>query len=436
MSMFRPLLALCAFGLLGSGSVAAPPNVVLIISDDQAWTDYGFMGHSHIQTPRLDRLAGEGLCFTRGYVTVPLCRPSLASMVTGLHAHRHGITGNDPDLPDRVNAMASRKNPKYAPIYEAVMANIEKHPTIPRLLAAKGYLSMQTGKWWEGHPRRGGFTHAMTHGDPKRGGRHGDAGLEIGRKGMQPIYDFIAGAKRDKKPFFLWHAPFLPHAPHTPPKALLAKYKACAPTEPVARYWAMCEFFDRTCGELLDHLDAQGLADTTIVLYVCDNGWIQDPKKANRFAPRSKQSPYEGGIRTPIMVRWPGRVAPKRDDATPVSSVDLAPTILKACGVDIPPGMSGLDLLDAAALAKREAVFGAAYAHNIADVKEPTQSLKYRYVVERTWKLVVPHPANVPKGRPELFDLTSDPHEKADLSVKHPDRVKAMTRRLEAWWAR
>jgi arylsulfatase A-like enzyme len=434
----RFISALFFFGLLGAAAAepAGPPNVVIILSDDQAWTDYGFMKHPQIQTPRLDRLAAEGLCFTRGYVTVPLCRPSLASIITGLHAHRHGITGNDPDLPDGANGMAGRKDPKYARFYETIMSNIEKHPTLPRLLAPKGYLSMQSGKWWEGVPARGGFTQGMTHGDPARGARHGDVGLEIGRKGLQPVHDFLAEAKRGKKPFFLWYAPMLPHAPHTAPPGLIEKYRAAAPALPVARYWAMCEFFDRTIGELLDRLDAEGLAENTVVLYLCDNGWIQNPEKNDQFLPRSKQSPSDGGIRTPILVRWPGRIAPRRDDTTPVSSVDLAPTILKACGVEVPAAMPGLDLADAAALAKREAVFGAAYAHNIADVDNPVKSLKYRYVVERTWKLILPNAANVPAGRPELFDLSADPHEKADLAEKNPDRVEAMTRRLETLWAR
>ena len=96
-------------------SADRPPNVLLIISDDHAWGDYGFMGHPRIQTPHLDRLAANSLTFTRGYSPVPLCRPSLASIATGLYPHQHGVTGNDPTLPDAgVNAMASRSNPKYA----------------------------------------------------------------------------------------------------------------------------------------------------------------------------------------------------------------------------------------------------------------------------------------------------------------------------------
>ena len=89
---------------------------------------------------------------------------------------------------------------------------------------------------------------------------------------------------------------------------MLQKYLDKAPTPAIAKYWAMCEWFDQTCGELLDHLDEKQLTEETLVVYVCDNGWIQEPEKPNRYAPRSKRSPYEGGIRTPLMFKWPGKI--------------------------------------------------------------------------------------------------------------------------------
>ena len=129
-------IAVCCILLFAGATVASRaadrPNVLLILSDDQAWGDYGFMGHPHIETPHLDQLAAEASTFTRGYVTAPLCRPSLASILTGLHPHQHGITGNDPNLPDAgVNPMASRADPRYAAIYETLIARIEAHATFP-----------------------------------------------------------------------------------------------------------------------------------------------------------------------------------------------------------------------------------------------------------------------------------------------------------------
>jgi arylsulfatase A-like enzyme len=139
----------------------------------------------------------------------------------------------------------------------------------------------------------------MTRGFPLPGGRHGDDGLEIGRQGMGPVTSFIDQATAAKKPFFVWYAPFLPHTPHNPPERLFAKYKAKGITSDfIARYYAMVEWFDETCGQLLQHLDAKGLTETTLIVYVGDNGWIQRPDAAG-YAPRSKQSANEGGIRQP-----------------------------------------------------------------------------------------------------------------------------------------
>ncbi|MBT4157976.1 MAG: sulfatase-like hydrolase/transferase, partial [Planctomycetaceae bacterium] len=168
-------LIICVAGhLYGADQHGADqPNVVVIISDDQAWTDYGFMGHPVIQTPHLDRLAEHSLVMDRGYVAAPLCRPSLASMLTGRYPFQHGITGNDVDGSTNRAALD-------VPLRES----FHKFPTFVKTLVAHGYLAHQSGKWWEGSWQDGGFTDGMTHGDPKRRGRHGDAGLKIGREGM------------------------------------------------------------------------------------------------------------------------------------------------------------------------------------------------------------------------------------------------------------
>ncbi|MHC5028215.1 MAG: sulfatase-like hydrolase/transferase, partial [Planctomycetota bacterium] len=150
---------------LAARLAAAPPNVVLIISDDQAWTDFGFMGHATIRTPNLDRLANESLVFVNGYVPASLCCPSLASMVTGLSPFEHGITGNEPPRPRGTG----RNDEAYRAAVREMIAKIDDAPSLPRLLGAAGYRSLQTGKWWLGDYARGGFTHGMTHGDPKRG---------------------------------------------------------------------------------------------------------------------------------------------------------------------------------------------------------------------------------------------------------------------------
>lgn len=407
---------------------AAPPNVVFILSDDQGWGDYSFMGHPHIRTPHIDRLATESVVFTRGYVAAPLCCPSLASIITGLHPHQNRRTCNDPP---RTNGR--KWTPERLALRRRMIEHVANARTLPRLLAPLGYLSMQTGKWWEGHYRTGGFTHGMTHGDPARGGRHGDVGLKIGRDTMQPIHDFVDTARAESKPFFLWYAPMMPHSPHNPPKRLFDAYAAKAPTPHIARYWAMCEWFDETCGQLLDHLDANGLRDNTIVCYICDNGWIQHPDSP-RPAGRSKMTSYEGGVRTPIMVRWPGHAEPRRNDTSPVSAVDLVPTVLAACGLEPREPLQGLNLLDRPAIEARNGVFGAGYGHDAVDVNDPVANLRVRWTVSGKWKLLLPFRRNVPGDAVQLYDVVADPAETTDLAPDNPEVVKRLIDRIQAWW--
>lgn len=404
-----------------------PPNVVVIISDDHHWRDYGFMGHPHIRTPHLDRLASQSLLFRRGYVPSSLCCPSLASIISGRHPHQHLITSNDPPVPPGGRQPAAH-SAAFQTAREPFNQLMDRLPTLPRLLAARGYVSFQTGKWWQGDFSRGGFTAGMT-----RGTRHGDEGLAIGRDTMQPMWDFMDGALAGQKPFFLWYAPFLPHSPHNPPERLLAKYRDASPSIHVARYWAMVEWLDETCGQLLGFLDDRKIADNTLVVYVTDNGWIQDPASP-RYAPRSKQSPYDGGLRTPIMVRWPARMKPA-DSPHLASSLDLAPTILRACNLTVPPELQGLDLLDADAVAGRTAIHGEIFTHDSQSVENPAASLRWRWIIDGHTKLIVPHPANEPEAAVELYDLTADADEAANLAPARPDQVKALTARLDAWWS-
>ena len=409
------LFAACTFA-------AKPPNVVLIISDDQSWTDYGFMEHEAIETPNIDRLARQSRLFKRGYVPTSLCCPSLATLITGLYPHQNGITGNEPPIPS-----GGKNTDQYRSQVQECVGFIDTVPTLPRLLAKRGYVSHQSGKWWQGHYSRGGFTHGMTHGDPKRRGRHGDEGLKIGREGLQPIFDFIDDA--GDKPFFVWYAPFLPHNPHNPPKRLLDKYTKKTESIFIARYWAMCEWFDETCGQLLNHLDEKKLARDTLVIYVTDNGWIQRADNG-RYAPRSKRSPYDGGIRTPIMIRWPGKVQPgERPELA--NSIDLAPTLLKACGLEPTDTMQGIDLLDDTALAKRKSTHGACYLHNAVDIHKPSANLTHRWLINGNWKLILPHKPNTnAAAEPELYNLTKDPHEHQNLAKTKPGQAKRLAKRL------
>ena len=407
-----------------STSLAAkPPNIVLIISDDQSWTDFGFMGHPQIKTPHLDRLAAQSAVFPHGYVPSSLCRPSLATIVTGLYPHEHGITGNDPPRgTDRA----------------LMLKHIRRVDTLPRLLATRGYRSLQTGKWWEGHHRLGGFTEGMTHGDPKRRGRHGDEGLKIGRTGLKPVFDFIKDC--GDTPFFVWYAPFLPHTPHTPPERLLKQYRRPGRPLALARYYAMCTWFDETCGQLLDHLDSKNLTERTMILFVTDNGWIQRTNRTAvppgwrfRFAPKSKRSPNEGGVRTPIMVRWPGHVKPARHSAL-TSSIDLAPTILAATGITPRSPLPGTDLIALASSPNpdRTTIYGEIFAHDVGNIDRPDASLQFRWIRHKNWKLILP---SEPKQTPRLFDLSTDPHERQNQMLNRPQQAQRLRKLLDNWWS-
>ncbi len=455
-SLLLPLLALCFAAT--SIRAADKPNIVFIISDDHAWTDYGFMGHPQLETPNLDKLAARSALFSRGYVSTALCRPALATFATGLYAHQHKITGNDPALLPGMGEPGSGKGkgkakggrgaepPAYLALREQLITHYDKQPSIVKLLGAQGYLSHQSGKWWEGSFQRGGFTHGMTRGFPEPGGRHGDDGLKIGREGMEPVFEFIDHAVAEKKPFFLWYAPFMPHSPHTPPDRLFQKYKAKGiESDFVARYYAMVEWFDETCGQLMDRLDSKGLTENTLIVYVADNGWIQDPASGS-YAPRSKQSANEGGTRQPIMFSWKGVIQPGDRKQQLCSSIDIVPTALAAAGVDIPaslPGLNLLPVLKSGAPASRTEVFGETFAHDIADLDDPEATLFFRWVVAGEWKLLLTYDGQsdryrsrhpITEKRPQLFNLLADPHENENLAAKHPEIVARLAARLQEWW--
>ncbi|MDA2925863.1 sulfatase [Acidobacteria bacterium AH-259-G07] len=416
------LLWLCTVG-------ARRPNVVLIISDDQSWMDFGFMGHGAIQTPHLDRLAQESALFPNGYVPTALCRPSLATILTGLYPHQHKICVNDPPPGSDREVMS--------PLLREVS-------TIPRLLQKAGYSSFQTGKWWEGHYSNGGFTHGMTK-DLSTGNFHGGPGIAIGRETMQPIYDFIK--ETGDKPYLIWYAPKMPHTPHDPPERLLKKYAIEGRDIALAKYFGMCEWFDETVGELLDYIDRNGHRDDTLVIFVADNGWIQQTgdlhtapvfvrpnyrRTRGPFAPKSKNSPYDGGVRTPILVRWPSQVRPGRY-LDLVSTIDLAPTILSACGLDPPEEIAGENLLEVITGKRphlqRSAIFGEIYYHAARQGLEPALNLTHRWVRFNDWKLIDPSSSPL-----ELYNVVQDPFEQSNLVTQYPELVKELIQALDNWW--
>ncbi|MDO6693297.1 sulfatase [Aliiglaciecola sp. 3_MG-2023] len=417
------------------------PNILLILSDDHAWNDYGFMGHDVVKTPALDQLAAEGVTFKRGYVPTSLCRPSLATIATGYYAYQHGITGNDPSR----NLPGGKGGELYEKQRAEIIAKIDEVATLPQLLKEKGYVSFQSGKWWEGNYKRGGFDEGMTRGFPEKGGRHGDDGLNIGRQGLAPVTDFIDKASAANQPFLVWYAPFMPHAPHTPPQRILNKYENKGLPISIAKYYAMIEWFDETNGQLFDHLEKKGLKDNTLIVYVSDNGWVTNPTQTGRFLPRSKQSPGESGVRTPIMFSLPGQFNPQMRSEV-VSSIDIVPTILGAAGIDVPKDLPGKNLfanMKNEIPIVRDEIFGEGFAHDMDDLNDPESTLLYRWVIEGKWKLILSYDGkNVSYQKyhkdvlsgPRLYNLLEDEHETVNLASVHPDLVKRLSEKLMNWY--
>jgi len=414
------IILLLAFSLNTLAGHHEKPNVILILSDDQAYNDYSFMGHEHIKTPAIDKLASESLVYTRGYVTTSICSPSLATMLTGLYPHEHKTTGNDP-------------HSKTPGAREAWLNAFDQCPLLPKLLAEAGYRSHQSGKLWQGHYKRVGFDEGMT-----TEGRHGGEGLKIGREGLLPVYEFMKRMKADKDPFFVWYAPFLPHTPHNPPERLLKKYSAAPKSQ--RKYYAMCEWFDETCRDLLKFIDDEDLRENTVIVYICDNGW------GSLGQGSVKMSPYDLGARTPIMIRWPEKLKPEMDHENFASNLDIVPTILKLAGAQIPAEMSGINLLNKEAAEKREFIFLENFTHDMLEVDKPELNLRSRSVLSKDgWKLTVwnkPDPRlkvagwrmPAPDTDIELFRPLEDLKEKNNLADANPEKVAELRSILDAWW--
>ncbi len=442
------------------------PNVVMIVSDDQADADFGFMGNDLVQTPHIDRLAGQSARFVNGYVPSSVCRPSLATLLTGLFPHQHGIHFNHPPPGNgRLNRMASDE-------YYATRARAERlfarSPRLPQILARHGYDSLQTGKFWEGHFSNAGFTQGMTTG--RAAGApgcwdktlpdgvtvahgNGDIGLTIGRVTMEPIVDFLdAHADPDSAPFLLWYAPVLPHEPHNPPQKYVDLYASNTrvPRHRV-NYCATCTWFDDTVGTLMNLLDDRNLTKNTLVVFVVDNGWTPSTTEHPKYPgfsvdKRSKRSPFERGLRTPILIRWDSHVKPATHREL-CSSVDIVPTILSALGfANDATGMSGIDLMPSARgetpLDPDRAVFGEIYPGDATELGNPAGDVAYRWVRRGPWKLIVPHAKDGNQawgsylGEAALYHVVDDPEEQNNLisSAENARLVVELHQILDGWW--
>jgi len=427
------------FGTTGSAatarSVGGKPNFVFILIDDMGWPDTGCYGHQFHETPNIDRLASRGMRFTDAYAACPVCSPTRASIMSGQYPARLGltdfITGHwRPYEKLRVPV----NSPQYLPLDTV---------TVVEALGPAGYVSGFFGKWHLGgtdhYPDKQGFDTTLTY-----QGRH------FGFKTVPPIElgpdAYLAEVltrqserfieENSDRPFCLFLSHYAVHIPLQARQELIDKYERKPKPETGVNnpiYAAMVEHVDSSVGSILNKLDELGLADRTVVTFFSDNGGLhqrfdgEGPIVSTNAPLRSEKGTlYEGGIREPLIVRWPGMVEPGSVCATPVSSVDFYPTLLEIAGTAPPSnhvldGKSLVPLLTGSGTFDRDAIYWH-YPHYHHST--PAGAIR-----DGNWKLI----EFFEDGHLELYNLERDIGERNNLADKIPSRARALRRKLAGW---
>ncbi len=429
-------------GWLSPMTQAAPTNVVFIMIDDLGWMDLACQGNRLVETPNIDRLASQGMRFTDNYAAAPVCSPTRASIMTGKAPARLRITNHLPDqkrfTPDDAKLLPAECH-DHLPLEEV---------TVAERLKEAGYATAFIGKWHLSPRGRDGFLPEDQGFDINIGGC--DFGgpptffdpyriptIQNRRKGEylpdrladESISFLRSMAKKDQvQPFFLCLWNYTVHWPMEAPEALLAKYKdRTGPGLNDTRYGAMIEAMDTATGRILDELDRLELSDNTLVIFTSDNGAFGGVGD-NRPLREEKGYLYEGGIRVPLIARWPGVIESGTLCATPTVSMDFFPTLLDAAGVDLKPadtldGQSLMPLFRGQALS-RDALFFhyPNYAfHRGNRLGSAIRSGKFK---------LIEHFDDVTA---ELYDLENDLGEATDLARDKPEVVAELRARLVEW---
>ena len=406
------------------------PNIVLVFADDLGVNDIGVYGRAEHRTPNLDRLASQGTRFATAYTAQPICSPSRAALMTGKCPARLNLTNYLPGRPDAASQKVLQPRIEgFLPLEEV---------TVAELLKQAGYATGLFGKWHLGgpshSPQQQGFDVVESPpANTKPASREGD--LIEGGKGEFAITaaaeEFIASNK--DRPFFCYVPHNNPHIPLAASEELVAKNKdAFHPT-----YAAMIETLDQSIGRLMAKIDALGLTERTIFIFTSDNGGLHvlefpgTPATQNRPYRAGKGYLYEGGLREPLIVRWPGVAVAGRVADTPVVLTDLVPTLLEAAGIDAAKTVGPLDgvslvkLLSGGELPARPLFWH--FPNYTNQGGRPAGAIR-----DGDWKLM----EQFEDGALELYNLAADVSETRNLAADEPQRVEKMAAALRAWRAR
>ena len=438
----RTSLALAALACVHGAAVAdsaQKPNVVLILADDLGWTDLACFGSDLHETPHLDRLAREGMKFTQNYSACTVCSPTRAALLTGKYPARLHVTDWIPGaMPDNPKLLVPDWT-KHLPLEETTLAEVFK---------AAGYATASIGKWHLGtepyYPEKQGFDLNIAGTDkPQPTTYHapwriptltpeGNPGDYLTDRLGEEAVKFIERTR--DRPFFLYLPHFAVHLPLHGRADLVEKYQKktrAGLRHQNSAYAAMTESLDAAVGRVRAKLAELGLSDRTLVIFTSDNGG-RVPTTSNAPLRFGKASAYEGGVRVPLIVHWPGVTAPGSVSATPVITMDLFPTLVEMAGLP--------------ASAARTAVDGVSFAPVLRGGPPPARDpLFWHYPHHQHYQLggAMPYGA-IRSGdfkliefyndlKVELYDLRADLGEKQDLAAAQPRRTAELRARLHAW---
>ncbi|MFK7820433.1 MAG: sulfatase [Planctomycetaceae bacterium] len=439
----RTLLVFFLFAVPASAN-AKQPNIVFFLIDDMGWTDTGFMGSKFYETPNIDRLASEGMVFKSAYANAPNCAPSRACLMSGKYTPRHGIyTVGDP-------VRGNHKFRKLEPTPNETVLHSD-FVTIAEALKSNGYTTASMGKWHLGtDPTTQGFDVNIAGrewGSPSGGGYHSPykyPNLEQGEKGEYLTDRLTTEAVRfienhKETPFFLYLSHYAVHTPVQAKQDLVAKYKAKTktPHHKNAKYAAMVESVDDSVRDVLAALDRLSLTDNTLVVFFSDNGGHSGPT-SNHPLRGAKGMLYEGGIREPLVVKWPGVTKVGSVCNEPVIGIDFYPTFLEVTGTKKPEGY-GLDgqslvplLRDSNASLDRKAIFWhfPCYLQGKGDpAGGPFRTTPAGAIRMGDWKLI----EWFESGRLELYNLADDIGESKNLSQQNPAKLAELHTAMKQW---